>query len=107
MGSGRRVRKSAECNDHEWTISVRDNDTGIDPQYHDQIFDIFKRMHGRDVPGTGIGLALAKRVVQRHGGRIWVESSPGMGAAFMFTLPAADKPRSDLTEGRLAINDPA
>jgi signal transduction histidine kinase len=87
------VRISAErVNDH-WRITVRDN--GIDPRHHKQIFAIFKRLHGRDVPGTGIGLARTKRVVERHGGRIWVESDDGLGSAFTFTLPAIATPEPD------------
>lgn len=84
------IRITAERLDGTWTITVRDNGIGIDPEYHDQVFDVFKRLHGRDVPGTGIGLALARRVVERHGGRIRVESEAGHGAAFSFTLPAAE-----------------
>jgi PAS domain S-box-containing protein len=72
-----------------WTFTIRDNGIGIDPQYHDRIFGIFKRLHGRDIPGTGIGLAICEKIIQKHGGRIWVESEAGRGAAFRFTLPAA------------------
>jgi signal transduction histidine kinase len=72
----------------EWRIGVRDNGPGIDPQYHDRIFGLFKRLHGRDIPGTGMGLAICRRIVERHGGRIWVESKAGEGATFFFTLPA-------------------
>lgn len=82
------IRISAERIGDEWRIAVRDQGVGIDPQHHQQIFGIFKRLHGRDVPGTGIGLALIKRVVERHGGTIHVESTAGQGAAFIFTLPA-------------------
>lgn len=75
-----------------WIITVRDNGLGIDARYHERIFGLFKRLHGREVPGTGIGLALAKRVIERHGGRIWVESSVGQGSAFRFTLPGFTTP---------------
>jgi signal transduction histidine kinase len=81
------IHISAEEKDDQWLFSFKDNGLGIDPRYHEQIFGIFKRLHGREYPGTGIGLALVKRIVERQGGRIWVESEVGQGATFKFTVP--------------------
>jgi PAS domain S-box-containing protein len=83
-----RVEVTAERGDGEWVIAVRDNGMGIEPDYHDKIFEIFKRLHTQQAYlGTGIGLAVCRRVVTNHGGRIWVRSAPGAGSTFYFTLP--------------------
>jgi light-regulated signal transduction histidine kinase (bacteriophytochrome) len=86
------VAVSASLEDGGWArFTVQDNGIGIDPSYHDRIFKIFQRLHRREeFEGTGIGLALCKKIVESEGGRLWVDSSPGQGSAFCFTLPLAD-----------------
>jgi PAS domain S-box-containing protein len=81
------VHVSAEQRPGEWLFAVSDNGMGIEPEYHEQIFGVFKRLHGRSIPGTGIGLAICQRVVERYGGRIWVESELGHVSTFCFTVP--------------------
>jgi two-component system CheB/CheR fusion protein len=82
-----RIHVSAVRNEEGWLFAVRDNGVGIDPQDADRVFGMFKRLHGNEIPGTGIGLALCRKVVERQGGRIWVESKAGRGATFKFTIP--------------------
>lgn len=84
-----RIEVWADLNGSEWTISIRDNGIGIEPQYAEKVFGIFRRLHPRGQRGgNGMGLAICKKIVSRHGGRIWVESQLGHGATFRFTLPA-------------------
>ena len=87
------IHITAEQMNREWTIAIRDNGIGFDPQYASTIFAPFKRLHQPDAfPGTGVGLAISRRIVEAHGGRIWAESRPGEGAIFRFTLPLDGKP---------------
>ena len=98
------IRISAEEHDGEWHFAVQDNGIGIDPQYADRIFTLFQRLHTRDrYPGTGIGLAICKKIVQQHGGRIWVDSQPDRGATFHFTLPGYREPAADDGSGSLTL----
>lgn len=80
----------------EWTIEITDNGIGIPAEQHERVFGMFKRLHGVHVPGTGIGLALCRRVIENHGGRIWVDSTPGNGSTFRFALPR-------ITHGRATV----
>ncbi|WP_137288583.1 ATP-binding protein [Natronorubrum halophilum] len=85
-----RIHVGAERRGNRWSVSVRDEGIGIDPEDQERVFEVFQRLHSRtEYRGTGIGLALCRRVVERHGGEIWVDAEPGKGATFSFTLPAA------------------
>jgi len=83
-----RIEVTAEEGPDGWTFCVADNGMGIPREYHEEVFVAFRRLHGYDeIEGTGIGLALCQKIVERHSGRIWVESEPGAGARFKFTIP--------------------
>jgi light-regulated signal transduction histidine kinase (bacteriophytochrome) len=85
-----RVHISSRREDPAWVFSVEDNGSGIDPAFQGRIFRVFKRLHGKEHPGNGLGLAYCKKAIERHGGRMWMESTPGAGATFYFALPPAD-----------------
>jgi light-regulated signal transduction histidine kinase (bacteriophytochrome) len=82
------IRLGAAKTRDQWQFTCADNGVGIPPEHADRIFDFLRRLHGSEVPGSGMGLAICRRIVQRYGGRIWVESNPGGGSIFFFTLPA-------------------
>jgi light-regulated signal transduction histidine kinase (bacteriophytochrome) len=87
-----RIEVSATRDGREWRFCVADNGIGIDPHHADRIFAVFKRLHGRDAyPGSGIGLSICKRIVERHQGRIWVEQNEGGGSRFCFTIPVVEE----------------
>ena len=83
-----RIHITARHEDHHWRFAIRDNGIGLDPRQAERIFQVFQLLHTRsEYPGTGMGLAICKRIIEQSGGRIWVESEPGKGATFFFTLP--------------------
>jgi light-regulated signal transduction histidine kinase (bacteriophytochrome) len=77
---------ASKSGDAEWTISVKDNGIGFEQCYAEEIFGLFKRLHGSTYPGTGLGLAITRRVIEQHGGRIWAELAPQQGTKFLFTM---------------------
>jgi len=89
-GVSPQIHVSAKVERDTWVFSVQDNGIGIEPQYQNAIFQVFHRLHGKDVPGTGVGLALAQKIVETNAGKMWVESKPGVGSTFYFTIPQAE-----------------
>jgi len=85
-----KVHVSSRSDGYDCIITVQDNGPGIDPGHYERIFGLFRRLHGRDIPGNGLGLAFARKAIESLGGRIWVESKKGEGSTFFFALPAAD-----------------
>jgi PAS domain S-box-containing protein len=99
-----KVQVSARREGEAWRFDVIDNGPGIDPRHAEQVFTMFRRLHGRDVPGTGIGLAIVKRIVERHGGRVWCRPAAEQGSCFSFTIPDRLAPAHSAQSAR---SDPA
>jgi light-regulated signal transduction histidine kinase (bacteriophytochrome) len=85
-----RVHISSKRADLDWVLSVEDNGPGIDPTFQGRIFEVFERLHGKEHPGNGLGLAFCRKAIEWHGGRMWMKSTPGAGSTFYFTLPPVD-----------------
>jgi light-regulated signal transduction histidine kinase (bacteriophytochrome) len=96
-----RVHIGAVEENGEWVFSVQDNGLGFDNAYSEQIFGIFKRLHGTHTPGTGIGLAICKKIVESHSGRIWTDSVPGVGSVFRFTVPVIESTTQEQERAKL------
>jgi signal transduction histidine kinase len=94
-----KVRISAAKTDQDWMVSVTDNGIGIPEKHRERIFGVFKRLHGSEVPGSGIGLAICARIVGHYHGRIWVDPAPGGGSIFSFTLPSREGAAVDANAG--------
>ncbi|MFZ0594178.1 MAG: CHASE3 domain-containing protein [Bryobacteraceae bacterium] len=92
------IRISARRNSSNWVFAVADNGQGFDSRYAERIFGLFQRLQGRDVEGTGMGLTISRRIVERHGGKIWAESKLGVGSTFYFSLPAALETKAPVAE---------
>jgi len=98
------IQVSARRESGAWVFEVKDNGIGIEPKYADRIFQMFQRLHSRDkYPGMGIGLAVCKKIVERHGGRIWIESRLGEGSTFFFTIPDSRETPGPPTPGCEAL----
>lgn len=97
------VRIVSDGQDEEWCIRVCDNGIGIEPKYSESIFQMFRRLHRKDqYPGTGAGLAICKKIVEQHGGRLWVEPAAEEGTCFAFTLPRAEDMDNEQQEDQSA-----